>query len=217
MTGHTLIFNPAVKELRNRLSRGSLGQIRSIHATQFSLAHSVHGADAVWDLAPHSISVFNHLIGSLPTSVTAWNKSDCKRIVEIHVELQYGKVGPSGFIHISCGCTQRVRKFTVIGTEKLAIYDDLAESQLKMYRQLPVQGLGNGLEHEDDIIVPNIAPAEPLVEELRHFLGAIRDQSAPEESSGKRWDDCRCNHGSHRPIPEESKTERGLLSFGFPS
>jgi predicted dehydrogenase len=135
-------------------------------------------------LAPHSISVFNHLIGSLPTSVSAWNKSDCNHTVEIHAELQYGKVGPSGFIHISRGGTQRVRTFTVIGTEKFAVYDDLAESQLKMYRHLPKQELGKGLDREDNIIVPKIEPAEPLAEELRHFLTAIRDRSAP-ESSGR--------------------------------
>jgi len=184
MTGHTLIFNPAVKELRSRLSRGNLGRIRSIHAAQFSLGQSAHGADAVWDLAPHSLSVFNHLIGSHPTSVRAWNESACKRTEEIHVELQYGEAGPSGFIHISIGGGRKVRTFTVIGTEKSAVYDDLAESQLKMYRQLPVQGVEEGLEQDDDIVVPDLEPAEPLAEELRHFLAAIRDQSPP-ESSGR--------------------------------
>jgi len=182
MTGHTLLFNPAVRELRHRLSRGSLGRIQSIHAAQFSRGHSVHGADAMWDLAPHSISVFNHLIGSLPTLATAWNKADCKPTEEIRVELQYGKAGPSGFIHIACGSAERARMFTVIGSKKLAVYDDLAGSQLKMYRRSSMRTFENVLEYNDYVIVPKIAPAEPLVEELRHFLGAIRDQSVPEIS-----------------------------------
>ena len=85
-----------------------------MHAAQFSREYSVHGADAVWDLAPHSISVFNHLVGSLPTSVSASNATASNRTESIHVELQYGEIGVSGFIHISRGGTQKVRIFTVI-------------------------------------------------------------------------------------------------------
>jgi predicted dehydrogenase len=184
MTGHTLLFNPAVNELQSRLSQGNLGQIRSVHAAQFSREYSVHGADAVWDLAPHSISVFNHLVGSLPTSVSAWNATASNRTESIHVELQYGEIGVAGFIHISRGGTQKVRTFTVIGTEKSAIYDDLAENPLQMYRQVPIPGLGGGIEHEQEITFPNIEYTEPLVEELRHFLAAIEDRSVP-KSSGR--------------------------------
>src|SRR5208283_3542423 len=102
----------------------------------------------------------------------------------IHMELQYGDIGVSGFIHISRGGTQKVRTFTVIGTEKSAIYDDLAENPLQMYSQVPLPGLGGGIEHEQEVTFPNIEYTEPLVEELRHFLAAIRDRSVP-KSSGR--------------------------------
>jgi predicted dehydrogenase len=184
MTGHTLLFNPAVNELQSHLSQGNLGRICSVHAAQFSLEHSAPGADAVWDLAPHSISVFNHLVGCLPTSVSAWNATACNRRESVHVELQYGKIGASGFIHISRGMTQKVRTFTVIGTEKSAVYDDLAENQLQMYRQVPIPGSGGGMEREQEVTFPNIEYAEPLVEELRHFLATIKDRSPP-KSSGR--------------------------------
>ncbi len=183
MTGHTLLFNPAVNELQNRLLQGSLGRIRSVHAAQFTLERlSVHGADAVWDLAPHSISVFNHLIGCVPTSVTAWNAAACERTESVHVELQYGKIGASGFIHISRGGTKKIRTFTVVGTEKSAIYDDLSENPLQMYRQIPVPGLGSQIADEQDVTFPKIVYAEPLVEELRHFLATIRNRSDPKSS-----------------------------------
>jgi len=131
MTGHVLLFNPGVKELRNRSSQGNLGTICSVHARQFSLGRSVHGADAVWDLAPHSISVFNDIVGSLPTSVIVRNAYSCERKDTIHVELQYNDIGASGFIHICRGETRKARTFTVIGTEKWAVYDDLAEARVK--------------------------------------------------------------------------------------
>lgn len=180
MTGHTLLFNPAVNELRSHLSQGSLGRIRSVHAAQFSRERfSVHGADAVWDLAPHSISVFNHLVGCLPTSARAWNAAATERTELVHVELHYGKVGALGFIHISRGGTRKMRTFTVVGTEKSAIYDDLSENPLQMYGQASVARLGG-----QEVTFPDIAYAEPLAEELRHFLATIRDRSAP-KSSGR--------------------------------
>lgn len=183
MTGHTLLFNPAVNELQSHLLQGNLGRIQSVHAAQFSLERfSTHGADAVWDLAPHSISVFNHLTGCLPTSVRAWNAAECERTESVHVELHYGKIGASGFIHISRGGGKKIRTFTVVGTEKSAIYDDLSEKPLQMYRQAPE--LDAEMAQVRDVIFPDIAYAEPLVEELRHFLTAIRDRIDP-KSSGR--------------------------------
>lgn len=185
MTGHTLLFNPAVVELRSHLSRGNLGQIRSVHAAQFSLERfSVHGADAVWDLAPHSISVFNHLVGCLPTSVSARNARASKQTESVHVELHYGEIEVSGFIHISRGGTRKIRTFTVIGTEKSAVYDDLAANPLQVFRQTSSQKCETIMGKEHEFSLSNIEYVEPLAEELRHFLAAIKDRSAP-KSSGR--------------------------------
>ncbi|ARN79871.1 Gfo/Idh/MocA family protein [Methylocystis bryophila] len=185
MTGHTLLFNPAVDKLRSHLSDGNLGQIRSVHAAQFSLERfSAHGADAVWDFAPHSISVFNHLIGCLPTSVSASNAHSSEQTESVQVELRYGEIGASGFIHISRGGTKKIRTFTVIGSEKSVVYDDLAANPLQMYRQASIHDLEMGIKHEPEFAFSKLEYAEPLVEELRHFLATIKDRSAP-RSSGR--------------------------------
>jgi predicted dehydrogenase len=71
MVGHTFEFNPAVRELKQRVMAGELGSIHYIHSPWRNLGLYRSDVNVVWDLAPHDISIMNALIGSIPSAVTA--------------------------------------------------------------------------------------------------------------------------------------------------
>lgn len=190
MTGHTFLFNPAVKELRNRLLRGELGEVYYIYSARLNLGLYRCDANVVWDLAPHDITIMNHLLDSVPTSVSAWSASLARNVEDVaYIRLDYGHLGVSGFIQLSWLDPRKVRTVTVVGKEKMAVYDDLAEERLRIYDR-GVTGLDDGSPPHDrplsyrygDIISPHIPSDEPLALEDQHFLDCIRNCAVPEST-----------------------------------
>ena len=193
MTGHTFVFNPAVKELRNRLVRGELGKVYYVYSARLNLGLYRRDVNVVWDLAPHDITIMNYLLHSVPTAVSAWSGSLAFENVHdvAYIRLNYGKLGVSGFIQLSWLDPRKVRTVTVVGTDKMAVYDDLAEERLRIYDR-GVKYLEDGSPpHErplsyryGDIISPHIPSEEPLALEDQHFLDCICSRATP-ESSGR--------------------------------
>jgi len=188
MVGHTFLYNPAVRELHRRLQAGDLGNVLYIHSSRLNLGLYQPDVDVVWDLAPHDISVFNYLLGAQPSSVSAWGESlafyDTNDLA--HFRLEYDNPHVVGFAHISWLDPRKARKVTVVGSEKMAIYDDLAEERLRIYDR----GLGvvDDLPLPDrpltyrygDIIAPHIKDDEPLAVQDEHFIHRILDRAPPD-------------------------------------
>jgi predicted dehydrogenase len=187
MTGHTFLFNPAVKELRNRVVRGELGKVNYISSTRLNLGPYRYDANVVWDLAPHDITIMNYVLQSVPTEVSAWSVSFVRESIEdvAYIRLNYGKLGVSGFVQLSWTDPRKVRTVTVVGKDKMAVYDDLAEERLRIYDR----GFHGSLPHDrplsyryGDITSPHISSEEPLVLEDQHFLDCICNRATPESS-----------------------------------
>jgi predicted dehydrogenase len=145
--------------------------------------------NVVWDLAPHDVSILNYLLGSQPNSVIAW--VDALAFGDIHdlayVRLEYTNPKVRGYAHLSWLDPRKTRTVTVVGSEKMAIYDDLAEERLRIYDR----GLGGDIDgtpsHErppiyryGDMIAPHILPDEPLAVQDKHFIDSIRTHTEPE-------------------------------------
>lgn len=188
MVGHTFEFNPAVRELKSRLDRGELGTIRYISSARLNLGLYRPDVNVVWDLAPHDISILNFLLGSTPTAVDAWGSTHARARVEdlAFVRLDYGRVGVTAYVQVSWLDPRKVRRVTVVGSRRMAVYDDLAEEPLRIFDR--------GVEPEDgaeplherpvayrygDIVSPHIAAEEPLLVEDRSFVRAVLDPARP--------------------------------------
>lgn len=194
MTGHTFSFNPAVRELKRRMDRGDLGQIYYIHSARLNLGLYRPDVNVVWDLAPHDISILNYLLQSTPTRVSAWGASHAFGGLEdlAIARLEYEERRVTGYIHVSWLDPDKVRRVTVVGSGKMAVYNDMIEERLRIFdrgveRQRPELPL-----HEQplsyrygDIISPHIPLAEPLAVEDKHFVDCICSGSVPEEDG---WD-----------------------------
>ncbi|WP_198380633.1 Gfo/Idh/MocA family protein [Roseomonas sp. KE2513] len=189
MVGHTFQFNPAVRELRRRLLAGDFGTIHYIHSARLNLGLYRPDVNVVWDLAPHDISILNFLLGSAPRTVDAWSASFAFGGVEdvAYIRLEYDNPKVVGYAHLSWLDPRKTRTVTVVGSKKMAVYDDLAEEPLRIFDR-GVQGCEDAApSHErpaiyryGDIVAPHIRPDEPLALQDRHFVDCILQGIEPE-------------------------------------
>jgi len=188
MVGHTFIYNPAVRELRRRVQADDLGQILYIHSSRLNLGLYQQDVDVLWDLAPHDISILNYLLDDAPSSVSGWGASlafgDVNDLAQFRLEYKERQV--VGFGHISWLDPRKTREVTVVGSKKMAVYDDLANERLRIYER----GLGAVDEpplpdrpftyRYGDIIAPHIRGDEPLAVQDHHFVQRILDRKQPD-------------------------------------
>ena len=190
MVGHTFEFNPAVRELRRRMDDGELGDIKYVHSARLNLGLYRSDVNVVWDLAPHDISIMNYLLRSTPIAVKAWSSSHMSnKVVDIaHFQLDYADCGVIGHGHVSWLDPRKVRQVTVVGTRKMAVYDDVAEEKLRIYDRgvsCEVASIASGSILNDmpvsyrygDIVSPQIQSHEPLKLEDQHFIDCILDRT----------------------------------------
>lgn len=189
MVGHTFAFNPAVRELRTRMDRGELGDIYYIQSARLNLGLYRSDVNVVWDLAPHDISIFNYLLEAVPTSVNAWSSSHATGDVEdvAMIRLEYKERGVTGYIHVSWLEPKKVRRVTVVGSEKMAVYNDMVEESLRIFDRGVERANGGVNQFErpvsyryGDIISPHIPTQEPLSIEDRHFINCIQYGTTPQ-------------------------------------
>jgi predicted dehydrogenase len=189
MVGHTFEFNPAVRELRRRLDSGELGELYYITSARLNLGMHRSDVNVVWDLAPHDISILNYLLRSVPTAVTAWGASHGGSVVEdlAFARIEYREVGVTGYIQLSWLDPKKVRRVTVVGSKKMAIYNDTAEERLRIFDRGVETFNAELTQHErpvsyryGDIVSPHISAEEPLALEDRHFVECIRNGIAPD-------------------------------------
>jgi len=193
MAGHTFEFNPAVRELRRRLDRGELGTPYYVHSARLNLGLFRSDVDVVWDLAPHDVSIMNYLLRAVPDRVSAWGAAHaCRDVNDLaYIKLHYDRLGVTGHIHVSWLDPRKVRTVTVVGSQKMAIYDDTADERLRIFdcgveAGEPVGGADPLVPYErpfayrhGDIVSPRIAGDEPLLLENRHFVDCIRGEALP--------------------------------------
>jgi len=194
MVGHTFLFNPAVKELKRRLDRGELGQVYYIHSARLNLGLYRPDVNVIWDLAPHDITIMNYLLQSVPKTVSAWGASlACGAVEDVaYIRLDYHRLGVSGYCHLSWLDPRKERTVTVVGKQKMAVYDDLADERLRIFdrgvnsvRSLddPSPTYERPLSYRyGDIVSPHIRSDEPLALEDQHFVDCIREGTVPEAS-----------------------------------
>jgi predicted dehydrogenase len=191
MVGHTFQFSPAVRELRRRLASGELGKIYYIHSARLNLGLYRPDVDVVWDLAPHDVSILNYLLDSQPSAAMAWGNA--LAFGDIHdlayVRLEYTTPNVTGYAHVSWLDPRKTRTVTVVGSEKMAVYDDLAEERLRIYDRGLEGDVDGTPSHErpptyryGDMIAPYIRPDEPLAIQDKHFIDSIRTHTEPETS-----------------------------------
>lgn len=191
MVGHTFEYNPAVRAMKEIIDSGTLGEIYYIDAVRGNLGLFNPNINAMWDLAPHDISIILYLLGQTPTSVSAeggafvLKDKNVHDVVYMHLNFENGI---RANIRLSWLDPSKTRKITVVGSKRMLVYDDVDPvEKIKIYDK-GVNFTQSSHNHSDtecsyyqgDIIVPSIESYEPLRMEIEHFLGCIQNVHIPQ-------------------------------------
>jgi len=186
MVGHLLIYHPAVTKLKEYVDSGELGEIRYIYSSRLNLGKIRHDENAMWSFAPHDLSVALYLLGEEPEAASAqgmaYLRPDVEDVVFMMVRFPRGKMA---HLHVSWLDPHKVRRITVVGSKKMAVFDDMESAEkLRIYDKgvdnLDYSSYGEFLTLRfGDIHIPRIDMKEPLQLECQHFLDCIRNHHRP--------------------------------------
>jgi predicted dehydrogenase len=187
MVGHLLEYHPVVQKLKEMIDSGELGEVRYIYSQRLNLGTVRMDENALWNFAPHDISVILYLLGLSPTDVSARGQSYLQEGIEdvVFMALNFGGKAMA-HVHVSWLDPHKIRRITIVGSKRMAVFDDLeANEKLKIYDKgaeintdydtfAEFVGLRFG-----DITVPYIRVGEPLRVECEHFLDCVRERKTP--------------------------------------
>jgi predicted dehydrogenase len=188
MVGHTFLFSPAVRRMKEIIDHGDIGEVQYISARRLNLGLFQKDINVAWDLAPHDISILLHLLEESPVSVSCQGSSHVTRGIE-DVTMMYlnFRRNRCAFIQNSWLDPKKVRLMTVVGSQRMIVYDDTEPlEKLKIYdARVEVPPHYDTFAdftysyHYGDAYVPYIKQDEPLKLECQHFLECIRDEATP--------------------------------------
>jgi len=188
MVGHTFLFSPAVRRMKEIIDAGDIGQVQYIAARRLNLGLFQKDINVAWDLAPHDISILLYLLDQSPVSVACQGSSHVSRGIEdvTMMSLNFSK-NLSAFIHNSWLDPKKVRQMTVVGSKRMIVYDDTEPlEKLKIYdARVEVPPHYDTFAefaysyHYGDAYVPYIKQDEPLKLECANFIESIREGREP--------------------------------------
>jgi predicted dehydrogenase len=184
MVGHLLEYHPGVARLAEIVRSGELGDLRYIYSNRLNLGKDQPDENALWSLGAHDVSVMLLLAGEEPFSCDAMGGSYLRSNVEdVVFALMRFRSGLMAHMHLSWLDPHKERRFTVVGSKRMATFDDMAlERKLTIYDKgfdESYSSYGEYIARSGDIFSPRVSNEEPLRIECRHFLDCIRDGTEP--------------------------------------
>jgi predicted dehydrogenase len=188
MVGHTFVYNAAVKSVKELVDAGEIGEVLYVYSSRVNLGRIRQDVNALWNVAPHDISIVNHVLGERPLKVRAMGRSFLQPGIEdvVFSMFEYPS-GAVAHVHSSWLDPSKVRRTTFVGSKKMIVYDDVeTEGKIKIYdkgvrRSTPDAEYGEFQLrlHSGDIHIPRITFTEPLAEECAHFVECVRERTRP--------------------------------------
>jgi predicted dehydrogenase len=190
MVGHTFEYNAAVWKLRELVESEELGRVLYVDSARLNLGLYQKDVNVVWDLAPHDVSIFNYVLGATPKVVEAWGLHNTDSPFEdvAYLRLRYDEPEVTGTIHVSWLDPCKVRRVTVVGSSKMAVYNDLAvDERIRIYDKgvdlsdgtVNLQNPPTSYRY-GDIRSPFIPFEEPLFVEATEFTRCVAHCSQPQ-------------------------------------
>lgn len=192
LVGHTFLYNPAIIALRTIIQSGELGDIYYINATRASLGLYQADINVIWDLAPHDISILNYILDVFPQQVRALGDTYIRPDRKIHDVAYVTFSYPPRImaqVRVSWLDPVKVRRYTIVGSRKMVVYDDIAHAKLVVYdKGVEVPAYANTYEefqlsyrHGTEYAYP-IFWSEPLHNECVDFVHCICNKITPVSS-----------------------------------
>ncbi len=183
MVGYTFLYNAGVRKMKEHMAPEPFGRPYYLHATRTNLGPIRHDVNAVWDLAPHDIAIFNYLLDEEPR----WASAIGTRVLRTNRDdIAFATLGYDndvvGNIHVSWADPNKVREVVAVGSRRRVVFNDLNDvERVRVFER----GVSVGdavtdsygefklLVRDGDIISPKIEPSEPLKTQCQDFIDAI--------------------------------------------
>lgn len=186
MVGHLLVFHPALRRVKDYITRGTLGDVLYMYSQRLNLGVIRADEDCLWSLAPHDLSMVIYLLGEnvIGMDVNGQSYVQHNKVDVAFISLRYPNK-KMAHIHVSWLDPHKTRKLTIVGTRKMLVFDDMETTEkLKLYdkgiEKFTYDSYGESLNLRfGDIRIPNFKIQEPLKVELEHFLHCMHTRQKP--------------------------------------
>ena len=184
MVGHLLEYHPGLERLKQIADSGELGDLHYIYSNRLNLGKLRADENALWSLGAHDVSVVLRLVGEEPLDATAVGESFMRPGIEdvVFCYLRFPS-GLAAHLHLSWLDPHKERRFTVVGSKRMATFDDMEiERKLSVYDKgfdQDFSSYGEYIARSGDIWSPRISNEEPLRIECKHFVDRVRDGGEP--------------------------------------
>jgi predicted dehydrogenase len=181
MVGHVLRFHPAFEKLKELIDRDELGEVRYIHSHRLGLGKFHTENDALWDLAPHDLSMILAITGTAPLEVRGEGAALLDHLSDFaHLHMLFPN-GLRSHLFTSRLNPYRERRLTVVGNKAMAVFDDVEpwERKLAVYRHAVWMDSGQWAFTADEPAYVSVAQGMPLTRELQHFIHCIETRAEP--------------------------------------
>ncbi len=193
MVGHTFLYSPPVRKIKEIVSRGVLGEVFYVSARRLNLGLFQQDINVTWDLAPHDISIILYVLGEVPSAVACQGQSHLNPQVEdVSVLTMRFERGGFAIVQSSWLDPNKVREMTFVGSRRMLVYNDLEPNEkIKIYdKRVETPPYYDSFAdfhysyHYGDIYSPYLKMYEPLRAECQNFIDAL-NQTAECESDGR--------------------------------
>jgi predicted dehydrogenase len=210
MVGHLLEYHPGVEKLKELVASGELGEIRYIYGNRLNLGKLRADENALWSLGAHDVSVVLRLADEEPYECRAVGESYMRDGVEdvVFCYLRFPS-GLAAHLHLSWLDPHKERRFTVVGSKRMATFDDMEiEGKVTVYDKgfdQDFSSYGEYIARSGDIHSPRVSNEEPLRIECRHFVDRVSDGSEPRSGAESGLRVVRVLEALQRSLEESSR------------
>jgi predicted dehydrogenase len=188
MVDHTYLYSNAVRRIKEIVDADELGELYYVDSVRINLGRFQNDINVVWDLAPHDLSIVDHVLGRVPRSISAWGCAHADPDMEdmAYLNIDYDDRLLANF-HVNWLSPVKVRQMIFAGSRKSLIFNELNTTEpIKIYDRGIDVGAGPDERRKvmvnyrsGDVWSPHIEAGEPLQEAVRHFAECIREGRPP--------------------------------------
>jgi predicted dehydrogenase len=186
MVDHTFLFCGAVRKIRELVDKGALGQLYYFDSTRVNLGLFQHDVSVVWDLAPHDLSIMDHIIRQQPEAVVATGGKHFNDLADMAFITVYFPGNLIAHINVNWLSPVKVRTTLIGGKDKMLVWNDLEpDEKIRVYDKGVDVSNGQGLYdllvsyRSGDVWSPKVDSAEALKVELGYFLDCVMKDQTP--------------------------------------
>ena len=207
MVDHTFLFTGAVRKIKQLVAEGVVGQIYYYDSTRVNLGIFQHDVNVIWDLAPHDISIMDHVIGEKPEAILATGKNHFSEYEYVAYVTVYYPNNIIAHLNVNWLSPVKVRTTLLGGEKKMLVWNDLdSDEKVKVYdRGVEIEnreGLYDLLVsyRSGDMWSPKLDQTEALKLETKHFIDCIYNDSRPMNDGWAGYRVVRMLEAAHKSI-----------------